>query len=189
MMNWTGTQPDHTLHPSRHTILLVDDESANLAVLTNYLADCGFQIQAAQTGEAGIDIARRQQPDLILLDVLLPGMDGFEVCRCLNADTRTRTIPVIFMTIVTNVEDKLKGFDAGGVDYITKPFQREEVLARVTTHLRLRDLTRQLEEAKESLERRVEERTAELARANQELHLEKKKTIVQPEEAIPFPFR
>ena len=170
-MNRSETQPDPTLHPPDHTILLVDDEPVNLAALTNYLADCGFQILVAQTGKAGLDIARRTPSDLILLDVRLPGIDGFEVCRRLKADTRTRAIPVIFMTIVTEAEDKVRGFEAGGVDYIAKPFQLAEVLARVTTHLRIRGLTRRLEEAKESLEQRVEERTAALRDSEERLRL------------------
>ena len=141
MMNRSETHHGHIVNPPRHTILLVDDEPANLAALTNYLADCDFQILVAQTGETGLDIARRALPDLILLDVLLPGIDGFEVCRQLKANDRTQAIPVIFITIVTGTEDKVKGFQAGGMDYIAKPFHPEEVLARVTTHLHLRVLT------------------------------------------------
>jgi DNA-binding response OmpR family regulator len=116
---------------------------------------------------------------MILLDVRLPGIDGFEVCRRLKADERTRESPVIFMTVAAKTEDKVRGFEAGGVDYITKPLQQEEVLARVVTHLRIRELTRRLEEAnesleeaKESLERRVGARTAALAQTNQELQAE-----------------
>ena len=102
----------------------------------------------------------------------LPGVTGFEVCRRLKADERTRPIPVIFMTALTGVEDKVKGFEVGGVDYISKPFQHEEFLARVTTHLRLRDLTQALEEANKGLELHVAKRTAELTRANARLEEE-----------------
>jgi signal transduction histidine kinase len=154
------------------TILIIDDEPANLAVVANYLADHGFQILVAQNGETGLEMAQQDQPDLILLDVMLPGIDGFEVCRRLKADERTWEIPVLFMTIVTRVEDKVKGFEVGGVDYIAKPFQKKEVLARVTTHLRLRDLTGRLQEAKETLEKRVAKRTAALAQANRKLQAE-----------------
>ncbi|MFO7541063.1 MAG: ATP-binding protein, partial [Chloroflexota bacterium] len=112
-----------------------------------------------------------------------PGIDGFEICRRLKADEQMREIPIIFMTIVTKTEDKVRGFEAGGVDYITKPFQHEEVLARVTTHLRLRDLTRRLEEANENLERRVQKRTAALSQANQELQAEIAERI-RAEEAL-----
>lgn len=154
------------IDPHRHTILIIDDVPANLAVVADDLALHGFQIKIASTGEAGLRIALRTPPELILLDVQLPDLDGFEICRRLKADKRTREVPVIFMTVMTHTEHKVRGFEVGGVDYITKPVQHEEVLARVTAHLRLRDLTRKLEEAKEGLERRVAERTSELARAN-----------------------
>jgi PAS domain S-box-containing protein len=166
-----------------YRILIIDDEPANLSVVVGYLTGHGFQIVVARNGEAGVRLARQNHPALILLDVQLPGIDGFEACRRLKADERTRQIPVIFMTVLTKVEDKVQGFEAGGVDYISKPFQKQEVLARVTTHLRLRELTRDLEEAKENLEQRVVERTSELAQANVSL----KKEIAerrQAEEAL-----
>ena len=146
-------------------ILIVDDNPANVKVIIDYLTEYGFQIMVARTGEAGLELARQDRPDLILLDVVLPGADGFEVCRRLKADGRTRQIPVILMTILTSVEDKLKGFQAGSVDYITKPFQAEEVLARVRIHLQLRELT-------EHLEQKVAERTEALHSANAQLQRE-----------------
>jgi len=149
-----------TFNPHSHTILIVDDEPTNLTVVVEYLAAYGFQVKVARTGEAGLELARQAPPDLILLDVVLPGIDGFEVCRRLKADTQTEDLPIIFMTIMTRLEDKVQGFEVGGVDYITKPFQREEVLARVTTHLRLRDLT-------EHLEQQVHKRTEELRKVTQ----------------------
>lgn len=158
--------PNEAPASQNQTILIVDDTSANLAVVGDYLAQQGYQVMVALTGEAGVRLAQEAHPDLILLDVLLPGIDGFETCRRLKADEQTRDIPVIFMTIVTRTEDKVRGFAAGGVDYITKPFQHEEVLARVATHLRIRELTQKLEEANASLEQRVEERTAALAETN-----------------------
>ncbi|MBU1660318.1 MAG: response regulator, partial [Chloroflexi bacterium] len=168
------------VHDSQNqTILIIDDEPANLAVVADYLAQSGFQIKVTQTGEAGFELARRTPPDLILLDVRMPGIDGFEVCRRLKADERTREIPVIFMTIMTRVEDKVTGFEVGGVDYITKPFQHEEVLARVTAHLRIRDLTQKLEGANANLELRVAERTSELAQVNARL----KKEIAERKQA------
>ncbi len=154
------------------TVLVVDDVSANLAVVADNLAQHGFRIRVARTGQAALKIARGTPPDLILLDVQLPDLNGFEVCQRLKADDKTFDIPVIFMTVMNQTEDKIRGFDVGGVDYITKPVQHEEVLARVTTHLRLRELTRKLEESKESLERRVVERTAELAQTNLNLRKE-----------------
>lgn len=168
-MNITWESSDK---PARHTVLIVDDNPANLEVVGDYLAKYSLQIMGVRDGETGLRLARQEQPDLILLDVRLPGIDGFEVCRRLKADERTREIPVIFMTIVTKMEDKVTGFEVGGVDYITKPFQPEEILARVITHLRIRDLTRRLKEANESLERRVAERTTALTQVNQELQAE-----------------
>ncbi len=133
------------------TILIIDDTLANLGVLAGYLEDCGFEIMVAQDGESGLEKAHYTQPDLILLDVLMPGIDGFETCRRLKASEITKDIPVIFMTSLTRTEDKLKGFDVGAVDYVTKPLQQQEVFARVTTHLRIRDLTQNLQQANEEL--------------------------------------
>ncbi len=165
-------KPGDVVNASNHMILLVDDNPANLSVIVDYLAGHGFQIIVARDGETGLLLARQEQPDLILLDVMLPGIDGFEVCRRLKADEQTQEIPVLFMTIVTKAENKVRGFAAGGVDYITKPFQHEEVLARVTTHLRLRELTRRLEVANENLEKQIEKRTVALTLANKELQAE-----------------
>ncbi|MBK8901294.1 MAG: response regulator [Anaerolineaceae bacterium] len=146
--------------PSRtQTILIIDDEINNLGVLSTYLEEVGYQVLVARDGESGLEKARYARPDLVLLDVILPGIDGFETCRRLKANKTTEDIPVIFITILEDTADKVKGFAAGSVDYIPKPFQEEEVLARVTTHLRLRSLARDLEEAKTSLERQVEART------------------------------
>ena len=126
-MSTVETSPIGSIDPQSCTLLIVDDEPANLSTVTGYLAGHSFRIKIAQTNEIGLELARLAQPDLILLDVRLPGIDGFETCRLLKADARTREIPVIFTTIMTGVEDKLKGFEVGGVDYITKPFQHEIV--------------------------------------------------------------
>lgn len=176
-------ESDKSLGSQKHTILIIDDEPANLAVVADYLAQSGFQIMVDRTGEAGLELARRTPPDLILLDVRLPGVDGFEVCRRLKSDDLTHAIPVIFMTVATRTEEKVRGFEAGGVDYITKPFQHEDVLARVTAHLRIRDLTRKLEEANARLEQRVLERTSELTQANIRLENEISERI-QAEDAL-----
>ncbi len=125
-------------------VLIIDDNPRNLSVVADYLETRQFDIMTALTGEQGIENAVRRHPDLILLDVMLPGIDGFEVCRCLKADERTQEIPIIFMTALDNLEDKVKGFATGGVDYISKPIQEEEVLARIETHLRLRALQQEL---------------------------------------------
>lgn len=152
-------------NPRNYTILIVDDVSANLSVLAEYLEGVGFDVVTAKSGESGLERARLIRPDLILLDVLLPGIDGFETCRALKAEPSLSPIPVIFMTVLTETEHKLRGFDVGGMDYITKPFQKEEVLARVVTQLRLRQLT-------DRLEQMVNERTLKLESANQKLQQE-----------------
>lgn len=134
-----------------YSILIVDDMPVNLRVIVDYLEGCGFRIRVARSGERALKRVQYDQPDLILLDVLMPGIDGFETCRRLKADAATRDIPVIFMTALTDPEDKVKGFEAGGVDYVTKPLHQEEVLARIVTHLSMRDMTRSLQEQNEQL--------------------------------------
>jgi diguanylate cyclase (GGDEF)-like protein/PAS domain S-box-containing protein len=129
----------------RRTILIVDDIPANLAVAVDYLEASKFRVIVAQDGEEGIERAQLAHPDLILLDVMMPGIDGFETCRRLKMDATTRDIPVIFMTALADTSDKVAGFAAGAVDYISKPFQIEELLARIKTHLALRALQQQLE--------------------------------------------
>lgn len=146
-------------------ILVVDDTTANLQLLTNLLTGHGYTVYPASDGELALEFVRTTLPDLILLDIRMPGMDGFEVCRQLKADERTRDIPVIFISILEDERDKVKGFREGAVDYITKPFQPEEVLARIGIHLRLRELTGRLEQ-------KVAERTEELTIANQLLQQE-----------------
>ena len=154
-------------------ILIVDDVPANLGRAGGYLECMGHQVLVAQDGEEALKRASLMRPDLILLDVVMPGIDGFETCRRLKAAESTRDIPVLFMTCLTDAADKLVGFKAGGVDYITKPFEIGEVIARVTTHLSLREAQKELEEknaelqrAHQELEQRVRDRTAELARSN-----------------------
>ena len=127
------------------TILIVDDTPANIALLVDYLEDNGFRVAVAQDGAEGLQRAEFTGPDLILLDVMMPGMDGFETCRLLKAAPKTREIPVIFMTALTDAGEKVNAFGVGAVDYVTKPFDIEEVLARVKTHLSLRAMRRQLE--------------------------------------------
>lgn len=118
-------------------ILIVDDNPTNLLVLFDYLNKMGFKVFVAQNGTNALEDVAANPPDLILLDVLMPGIDGFETCRCLKKDEALKDIPVIFMTALSGKEDMVKGFQVGGVDYITKPFQREEVVARIHTHLTL----------------------------------------------------
>jgi signal transduction histidine kinase len=146
--------PDTTVR----TILTVDDQPANLRVLIDCLERSGLQVVVALSGEEAIERARYVQPDLVLLDVHMPGLDGFATCRQLKGSPSTQDIPVIFMTSATETQDKLAAFAAGGVDYVTKPVNEDEVLARINTHLTLSALRRQLEA-----------KNAELARSNIEL--------------------
>ena len=135
-----------------YNILIVDDTPINLGVVVNYLESYGFGIRIARSGETALKRVKYNRPDIILLDILMPGMDGFETCRQLKSLEATKDIPVIFMTSLTSAEDKVKGFEAGAVDYVTKPLQQEEVLARVKTHLRLQDLTLSLQDKNRQLE-------------------------------------
>jgi diguanylate cyclase (GGDEF)-like protein len=179
-MMTTSVAPQDAATP---TVLIVDDTPANVGILVEYLEGRQVRVAVAQEGEEGLARAEFVQPDLILLDVMMPGMDGFETCRRLKASPRTRDIPVIFMTALSETHDKVAGFAAGGVDYVTKPFQIDEVWARVTTHLALRSAQKRLAEqnaqlrrteaelqaANNLLEQRVAERTAELVRTNARL--------------------
>ena len=132
--------------PQDYNILIVDDTPANLKMLVEYLEHYGFGTRMTRSGENALQRVQYDPPDLILLDVLMPGLDGFETCRRLKAKADTRDIPVIFMTALASPEDKVKGFEVGAVDYVTKPLNQEEVLARITTHLRHRGATQSLEE-------------------------------------------
>jgi len=116
-------------------ILLVDDNTTNLQVLHETLAGLDYKFLIAKNGESALAIAHKAKPSLILLDIMMPGIDGFEVCRQLKADPETGGIPVIFLTALSDTKDKVKGFELGAVDYVSKPFQAEEVIARVNTHL------------------------------------------------------
>ena len=139
-------------------ILVVDDSPANLSVLSNALVQSGFEVAVARDGDTALEQVQMDSPDLILLDVLMPGIDGFEVCRQLKANQSTREIPVVFMTALSDAVDKVKGLELGAADYITKPFQQEEVLARIRSQLKLRTLTRTLVEHNARLEFEISER-------------------------------
>lgn len=139
-------------------ILIVDDEVANLKLLSQILSQQGYLVRPTERPQLAIESATSQPPALILLDVKMPEMDGFEVCSRLKQDERTRDVPVIFISALRETEDKVRGFEAGGMDFITKPFQEEEVLARVRTHIELRNM--QL-----NLETLVARRSAELAKS------------------------
>jgi formate hydrogenlyase transcriptional activator len=147
------------------TILIVDDMPNNISVLYETLTRFRYKVLVARDGKSAIEQAQLAQPDLILLDVMMPGMDGFETCRRLKQLDTTQAIPVLFMTALAETIDKVNGFNMGAVDYITKPFQLQEVLARISTHLTLRRLQSELEAANMLLEQRVAQRTESLARA------------------------
>lgn len=140
------------------TILIIDDTPANLAVMVDQLEEVGYRVSVAQEGEEGLQRAEYIRPDLILLDVMMPGIDGFETCRRLKNNDITQDIPVIFMTALTDTADKVEGFSVGAVDYVSKPLQIEEVLARVNTHLTLRAMQQLLEAKNIQLNHQIEER-------------------------------
>jgi two-component system sensor histidine kinase/response regulator len=154
------------------TILIVDDNPTNLGVFFEYLEESGFEVSVARSGEGAIRQLAHFHPDLILLDVMMPGMDGFETCRRLKKDEAIQDIPVIFMTALSDSVDKVKGFLAGGADYITKPFHYEEVLVRVTAHLTIRKLQYQLKEQNALLEEKnamIEEQKVLLKEKDEQL--------------------
>jgi PAS domain S-box-containing protein len=143
---------------SKARILIVDDTPTNIKVLSDLLIAYGFEVLIARGGEDALQKLQRVQPDLILLDVLMPGMDGFETCRLLKASPQTEDIPVIFMTALADPIDKIKGLTLGAVDYVTKPLQHEEVIARISVHLKLRRLNKQLTEQNALLQEEVRSR-------------------------------
>ncbi|MBE9210370.1 response regulator [Nostoc sp. LEGE 06077] len=144
----TATISEQTYICDRHPrgiVLVVDDNPANLQVLSSFLDESNFEVWAVRSGEKALQKLNNDNlPDLILLDVMMPGMDGFETCQHLKNDPRSEDIPVIFMTALSETADKVKGLRLGAVDYITKPFQQEEVLVRIEHHLQLRNLTKTL---------------------------------------------
>lgn len=174
-------------------ILIVDDTPANLGLVVDSLSDQGFRVLVALDGEEALERAQFSRPDLILLDVKMPGIDGFETCRRLKMNEHTRDIPVIFMSSLTGIGDLVEGFGAGGADYVTKPVRIDEMMARISTHLALRAMHKQLvaqnrqlsnevnerqqaeaalARARDELEVRVAQRTVELAQANASLRQE-----------------
>ena len=137
-------------------ILLVDDNPVNLQLLYQLLERPGLRLLVAKSGKAALTIAQKSYPDLILLDIMMPGLDGFEVCRRLKADPITRSIPIIFLSALDSTADKVKGLQLGAVDYVSKPFQAEEVLARVKTHLTLHKLSREVQTQRDKLVHELE---------------------------------
>ncbi|WP_421656321.1 diguanylate cyclase domain-containing protein [Leptothermofonsia sp. ETS-13] len=169
-----STQSEHGQGDrNQGTILIVDDTLENLHLLSRILTRRGYEVRAVTSGEMALSSIQAAPPDLILLDICMPQMDGYELCQLLKASAQTQDIPVIFISALDEVLDKLRAFDVGGVDYITKPFRIPEVMARVTIHIKLRRLQQQLHEQNELLKQQVRDRLAAeaaLQAANQELH-------------------
>ncbi len=184
---------EHQPKAPKANILVVDDTPSNLRLLRGILLTQGYDIQLADNGAVALQLVQSACPDLILLDIMMPDMDGYAVCEQLKADEHSRDIPVIFLSALDEMRDKMKAFSAGGVDYITRPFQVQEVLARVDTHLALRNLQKRLQkqnlslqeenarrqqaemalqQANEALEERVQARTSALKQANRSLTAE-----------------
>jgi DNA-binding response OmpR family regulator len=136
---------------------VVDDNPDNLRLLAGILEGQHYKIRLAPNGQRALATIRKEAPSLILLDIMMPVMDGFEVCRQLKADKETAGIPIIFISALYETMDKVKAFSLGGVDYVTKPFRSEEVLARVRTHLTLRHLQLQLEKKNTELQKALDE--------------------------------
>jgi DNA-binding response OmpR family regulator len=139
------------------TLLIVDDKPQNLRLISDFLAEQGFELMLARSGAQALEKVRMEPPDLVLLDLRMPEMDGFEVCRRLKADPETTELPVIFMTAVDDTAHKVEGFSLGAVDYITKPIQREELVARIRHHLQLHRLQLQLSAQSEDLAHKNQE--------------------------------
>ena len=147
------------LSPEQHnqTILLVDDSPINLELLKETLDGMGFRLFEAVNGETALAVAREEIPDLILLDIMMPGMDGFEVCKCLREDPKTDDIPIIFLSALDELKDRVRGLEEGAVDYISKPFRLEEVVARVNTHLTINELKKKVQKQRDELESELQQ--------------------------------
>ena len=166
-----------TIADQKARIMIVDDNRDNLRVLSDFLDEIGFEVWVAPSGEIAIERIEYAVPDLVLLDVMMPEMDGFEVCSILKNNPLTKDIPIIFMTALSDTDDKIKGFELGAVDYITKPFQQQEVLVRIRLHLKLHFLKVTLAEKNElledliqNLEQKVIQGNKKLEKATAELH-------------------
>lgn len=137
--------------PSLGEVVIIDDTPENLHLLNDILSERGYKVRALPNGQMGISACQASPPDLVLLDITMPGMNGYEVAEKLKEDPITREIPIIFISAMTQTEDKIRAFDAGGVDYVTKPLQVEEVMARVETHLSISRMREQINQANEKL--------------------------------------
>ncbi len=142
---------------NERSVLVVDDNPNNLRLLAKLLNENHCKVRLAPNGARALATIQKEAPDLVLLDIMMPGMDGFEVCRQLKEDAQTASIPIIFISALHETTDKVKAFSLGGVDYISKPFQEKEVLSRIKTHLALSFLQRQLEKKNLELQKAIDE--------------------------------
>src|ERR1700683_1146719 len=149
--------------------MIVDDNPANLKLLEDMLLQQGYEVRSFPLGRLALAAAIKKPPDLVLLDVMMPELNGYEVCQRMKSEGQLADVPIIFLSALSETQDKVKAFRAGGVDYISKPFQIEEVHARVDTHLKLHELQLALKLHNERLEEAVRARTQELAEANRRL--------------------
>lgn len=152
-------------------ILVVDDVSQNIQVIGNILYENNYQVSFALSGPEALSLLNHEYYDLILLDILMPGMDGYEVCKIVKANEKISHIPIIFLTAKSDTDSILKGFELGAVDYLSKPFNTKELLARVKTQIELKKQKEQLENINELLEEKVKIRTTELQKANEQLQI------------------
>ena len=158
------------------TVLVVDDDPLNLKMVKAHLKPLGYCVLEARDGSEGLKVAQ-EKPDLILLDIMMPGISGFETCRSLKANENTKDIPVIFLSLLQDSEAKASGFQAGGVDYVTKPFDPQELLARVKTHLTIRKQELQLKNYTNKLQHMVQARTQQLVQAERMVQQEMQRSM------------
>ena len=163
---------NHDEKEAKGDLLVVDDTFDNLQLLVKILTSDNYTVRSVSSGIQALVAVQERKPDIILLDIMMPEMDGYEVCQLLKADERTENIPIIFLSFLDEVFDKMKAFSVGGVDYITKPFQAKEVLARVENHITIRRLQQELKDANTILEEKVRDRTSKLIKTNRELRSE-----------------
>ncbi len=156
--------------PEGPKVMIVDDTPANLKLLEDILRERGYEVSAFPRGRLALTAIHDVRPDVILMDINMPEMDGYQTCSAIKAMPQHEHVPVVFISALGEMQDKLRAFDSGGVDFLTKPFQVEEVIARVEIHLRIRKLQKELEAHNDKLERAVSDRTHELALANERLH-------------------
>jgi DNA-binding response OmpR family regulator len=156
---------------AKATIMVIDDTPENLNLMATILTNEGYRPVVFPDGDMAIKAAKSIKPDLILVDIMMPGLDGFEVCNILKADKELSHIPVLFLSALNNVQNKIKAFSCGALDYITKPFHDKEVIARISTHLELYKAQEELKENKKNLEKKIEKRTLDLVHAQKLLGL------------------